>query len=701
MAGAGRGHRIDVHEVLAEAARLHGEGELTEAERLYRRVLALDPDQVEALHLLGAIAAQSGRLDYAVELIEQAIKVGGEVPAFHHTLSRAFEAEGRAAEALLHRGDGLCADGRLTEAADCYWQALGLDADLVGVYVGLGSALLEQGDFEGAEAMFREALSRRSSHAPAELGLGRVLVRRGKDDQAICHFERALTLDACCDEAACALGRLYHRLGDFDEATAWFERAVELRPGAAESRYRFALLLSDRGRPGAGAVQVAKALQRRPDWVAALLLQGALLRDQGRAAEAALSFERALERDPGNEAALSGLAHAAQLDAAIAAPPPVVAAGVRPEWSNRRDPERRLRLGYVSPEFRRGALAPFLEALLAHHDRERFEVVCYAEVPRPDARTSRFQAWADGWRSTVGVATPALAEWIRADGIDILVDLAGHGPGNRLPAFAYRPAPLQLAGLGYPAPTGLGVFDGRLADSLIEPPSAPAADGETVLRLPQGFVCWRPPDGAPTATAPPSGPVTFGSFNTAAKLSPATVGLWSELLRRLPKARLLLKCRALGDPVVAEGVRARFARHGIQPARLELLGPVADVAAHLALYRRIDVALDPLPWNGTATTCEALWMGVPVVTLAGDRPVSRIGASLLTRAGFVSLVASSPAQYLEVAATLASDRQRRAALAASVRQRLSASPLCDAPAYARGVEFAYRALWRHWCRGEG
>ncbi len=719
MAGTGRGHRVDIHEMLAEAARLHGEGELTEAERLYRRVLALDPDQVEALHLLGAIAAQSGRLDYAVELIGQAIAVGGEVPAFHYTLARAFEAEGRAAEALLSRGDGLRSEGRLTEAADRYWQALGMDADLVGAFVGLGSVLLEQGDSEGAGAMFREALARSSAHAPAELGLGRTLVRRGKDDQAIGHFERALTLDARCVDAASALGQLYHRLGDFDEAAGWFEKAVELRPAAVEARYHFARLLSDRGRPGAGAAQVAKALARRPDWGSALLLQGALLRDQGRAAEAALSFERALEQDAGNEEALSGLAHVGQLDAAVAAAPDFTAAAIaaiaaaavagdRSGWPNRRDPGRRLRVGYVSPEFRRGALAPFLEALLAHHDHERVEVACYAEVPRPDAMTSRFQARADLWRSCVGVSAPALAEWIRADAIDILVDLAGHGPGNRLPVFAYRPAPLQLTGIGYPAPTGLGFFDGRLTDSLLESPSAPvpapapvpAAGGETVLRLPQGFACWQPPSGAPAATAPPSGPVTFGSFNTLAKLSPATVALWSELLRRLPKARLLLKCRALGDPVVAEGVRARFARHGVAPARLELMGPVADAAAHLALYRLVDVALDPLPWNGTATTCEALWMGVPVVTLAGERPVSRIGASLLTRAGFVSLVASSPAQYLEVAAALASDRKRRAALAGSVRQRLAASPLCDAPAYARSVEFAYRALWRHWCRGE-
>ena len=358
-----------------------------------------------------------------------------------------------------------------------------------------------------------------------------------------------------------------------------------------------------------------------------------------------------------------------------------------------------MRIGYVSPEFRRGALAPFLESLLAHHDRDQVEVVCYAEVPHPDLKTSRFQAWANLWRATVGVTTPALAEWIRADGIDLLVDLAGHGPGNRLPVFGYRPAPLQLSGFGYPAPTGLGVFDARLVDPVLEPDRTQTEGGEAILRLPQGFACWQPPAGAPAATAPPTGPVTFGSFNTLAKLSPATVTLWSELLRRLPKARLLLKCRALGDPVVAEGVRARFARHGIAPARLELLGSVADAAAHLALYRRIDVALDPLPWNGTATTCEALWMGVPVVTLSGNRPVSRIGASLLARAGFTSLVATGPSQYLEVAATLASDRKRRSALAGAVRQSLAASPLCNADAFARTVEAAYRTLWRNWCRG--
>ncbi|MEI7610671.1 MAG: tetratricopeptide repeat protein, partial [Rhodospirillaceae bacterium] len=533
MARAGGGRRIDVQEVLAEAARLHGEGELTEAERLYRRVLALDPDQVEALHLLGAIAAGTGRLDYAVELIAQAIAVAGESPAFHYTLARAFEAAGRVGEALLAQADGLRVEGRLTEAADRYWQALGADADLVGAFVGLGTVLLDQGDGEGAEAMFREALTRRSGDAAAELGLGRTLARRGHDDQAIAHFERALTLDPRCAEAASALGRLYHRLGDFEVAAGWFERAVELRPAAAENRLCYAQLLADRGRPGAGVVQVAKALARRPGWLEALLLQGALLREQGRAAEAALSFARALECDPGCEAARSGLIHLGQLDAALADapdfPPPLAVAA---EWSGRRDPERRLRVGYVSPEFRRGALAPFLETLLAHHDPAQVEAVCYAEVPRPDMVTSRFQALAAGWRFTVGVATAALAEWVRADGIDILVDLAGHGPGNRLALFAYHPAPLQVSGLGWPASAGLGLFDGRLTDSLLDPPGETSAGGETSLRLPQGFACWRPPAGAPAATAPPTGAPTFGSFNTLAKLSPATVSLWAELLRR-------------------------------------------------------------------------------------------------------------------------------------------------------------------------
>jgi predicted O-linked N-acetylglucosamine transferase (SPINDLY family) len=353
-------------------------------------------------------------------------------------------------------------------------------------------------------------------------------------------------------------------------------------------------------------------------------------------------------------------------------------------YTNDRSIGRRLKIGYVSADFRLHSVAYFLEPLLRSHDRGRLEVFCYSDVSAPDTAT----------------AHDALADRIRNDGIDILVDLAGHTSKNRLPVFARKPAPVQVTWLGYPNTTGLDAMDYRLVDAVTDPEGeADAFASEALVRLPGGFLCYGGRDDAPAPGAAPSletGFVTFGSFNNLAKLSGATLDVWARLLDRLPSARLLLK----GKPFAEAATRAiyldRLAERGVTADRVELVAWLPE-EAHLAVYDRVDIALDPFPYNGTTTTCEALWMGVPVVTLRGDRHAGRVGASLLTQIGLNDLIADSVESYVEAAAALAGDPARLDELRHALRPRMAASRLCDGPAFAREVEGAYRTMWRRWC----
>ncbi|CAO3459868.1 O-linked N-acetylglucosamine transferase, SPINDLY family protein [Azospirillum largimobile] len=371
--------------------------------------------------------------------------------------------------------------------------------------------------------------------------------------------------------------------------------------------------------------------------------------------------------------------------------------------ANRPDPEKRLRIGYLSVEFREHLGAYFLTPLFERADRSRFEIVCYSILPdrHADAYTARFKAQADGWRTVGPLDHEALAAQIRADGIDILVDLAGHSGLNRLPMLARRPAPVQVTWLGYPNGTGMQSVDYRIVDPISDPVGPTDAHAvETLVRLPAPFLCFRPPAAAPPVVPLPAGAtgaVTFGSFNKLSKITDGTVALWAEVLRRVPDARLLLKDRPLSDSGTAAMIRARFAAAGIDPARLDLVGFIKDAAGHLAAYNRIDIALDPHPYNGTITTCDTLWMGAPLVTLAGDRHAARVGASLMAAVGLPELIAASPDRYAAIAADLAGDLSRLMRLRMGMRDRLRASALCDEGRFMRNLETAYRMMWRRWC----
>jgi predicted O-linked N-acetylglucosamine transferase (SPINDLY family) len=369
-----------------------------------------------------------------------------------------------------------------------------------------------------------------------------------------------------------------------------------------------------------------------------------------------------------------------------------------------RDPDRVLRVGYVSSDFYTHPVAYFFEPLLAAHNRNAIETVCYSDVTRPDETTQRLHSFACQWRDIVGMNNDDVADLVEADKIDVLVDLAGHTGGDRLLLFAQKPAPVQVSYLGYPNTTGLKEIDFRFTDEWADPPGGESDrfHVETLWRLRGGFLCYSPPRVAPEPAAPPSatrGYVTFGSFNHWSKMTHEVVALWAQLLREIPRSRILLKGKHLLDPYLSPRVYDMFEAQGIERERILLRATKSvTTAAHLAMYGEMDVSLDTFPYNGTTTTCEALWMGVPVVTMAGRVHAGRVGVSLLHAIGMEQWVAHTPEEYVKLAARLARDTPRRAALRISLRSTVAASGLCDRARLAREVEAAYRQMWHAWCQ---
>jgi protein O-GlcNAc transferase len=718
-----------IADMFAAGVAHHQGGRLPQAEACYRQVLTIQPDHADTLHLLGVIAYQVGRHDVAIDLIRRAIARNGKNPAYFCNLGDAlrdfgsFEEAASAcceairlkpdfAEAHSNLGLALKGQGKLDEAIAACREAVRLNPALAEAHFNLGNALRAQERYDEAVAASRRAVSVNPRSAKAHCNLGAALCDQGHYEEAIAACREAIRLKPDLVEAYSALGTTLRQTGHFDHAVAAFREAVRIKPDDAGAHCNLGLALRDLNGVDEAVAAIRESIRIKPDLGAYGCLASALC-DQGELEDAVETYHRAVGSKMEFAESTSScflfclnysetISSAALFEAHCAwderhgrpTPP-------RDAYANDRSPGRRLKVGYVSPDFRQHSVAYFLEPLLRGHDRDEVEAFCYAEVSAPDAGTQRFKGLANRWVATVGLSDAALAERIRSDGIDILVDLAGHTAKNRLAAFARKPAPVQVNWLGYPNTTGLKAMDYRLVDAVTDPEGeADAYASEALVRLPDGFLCYSARDEAPARGAAPclsNGFVTFGSFNSPAKLSGATLDAWAQVLTRLPTARLLLKGKPFADAATRARYLGRLAERGVAADRVELVGWLPDSKGHLALYDRIDVALDPFPYNGTTTTCEALWMGVPVVTLRGDRHSGRVGASLLTRVGSTDLIANSVEAYVTTAVALAGDPARLADLRRSLRPRMAASSLCDAAGFARKVEDAYRTMWARWC----
>ncbi len=480
-------------------------------------------------------------------------------------------------------------------------------------------------------------------------------------DEAIAAFPESADAHAVAGEVALAAGLPVR-------AAAAFGRALDLAPPTAARRNNLAMALQGQGRIEAALGEFARARALAP--MDTMLASNALM---------------CAQYDPPGTPA-DGLARARGW------PGPRGAARPKP-----RDPEpgRRLRVGYASPDFCNHSCSYFLVPLIAGHDPAAVEVFAYSDVAVPDGLTAAFRGLIPNWREMTGREDAAFAAQVRADRIDILVDCAGHTQGNRLAAFARRPAPVQATWLGYPDTTGLDAFDARVVDAVSDLPDAAAA--EPLARIAGGFLAYMPPPFAPPVGTLPmasAGRPTFGSFNNLPKVSGRTLDLWAGAMRAVPAARMIVKARGLDEPDLQAALRTGFAERGVAGERIEPVGFVDAVQSHIARYGAIDVALDTTPYGGTTTTCEALWMGVPVVTLAGDRHAARVGASLLTQIGAGDWIADDAEAFAAIAAGLVSDAPRLAGIRSGLRGRMAASALCDGVRLARGFEALYRRLWQ-------
>ncbi len=684
---------------IQQATQLVSAGQADRAEHICRRILSAEPRNAGAHELLGRIAADRRHGDVAIRHYSAAISIAPRQAGLRAGLGRAYFVAGRLPEAMRSLEQALALDpkdavaqenlgncyrhlGRLSEAAACYRKAVAANPQDPTAWISLVDALTDLGDPDAAVKAGRKAVAAGESPAGLRFSLARAHYRAGEYEEALQVLQRIAPGEGDGARLAHEIGAALAALGRSDDAIARFREAIAKRPDFALAHNSLAAeLLSQSDLDGAIA-SFRKALSLKADFAARVHSNLLLTMNYQTATTQKQLYDESLRFD---------LRHARKL-----------ARGAR-TFENVRDPEKVLNIAYVSPDFREHSVAFFTRRLVGAHDREKVRVWCYADVRKPDAVTRSFEKGADQWLSVTGMTDEDLAARIRADGIDVLVDLAGHTSDNRLLVFARCPAPVQVTWLGYPNTTGMRAMDYRLTDAIADPPGdSDRLHTEKLVRLAHGFLCYQPDDRSPGVSPPPfrrNGHVTFGTFNTTRKVTPEVVRAWAGILRGVPDARLLVKSGTLDDPKTRAGLVQAFAGHGIGAERLELRGFVADEREHLALYSGIDVGLDPFPYNGTTTTCDALWMGVPVVVLQGDRHAGRVGASLMHQVGLTELVARDSEGYVALARALAGDREKLAALRGSLRERVRQSPLMDLTAFAHALEQAYREMWVAWCRG--
>jgi protein O-GlcNAc transferase len=571
------------------------------------------------------------------------------------------------------------------------------------------AAHLEAGRQAEALALYERALAAAPRDAGMLFTFGSLALRLGDAARAATHLRQATKRNPKLPTYHLQLGNALLALGRLDDAAIAVRRALELAPDLAEAHCNLGCILVRQGDPAAAIPHLERAALLEPRLALAHQNLGSAQFRQGRISDACGSFRHAIAADPSLAEAYAGLgmclhflpdvgfgliAETARRWSQLLPRPAQIAA-----CANSAVPDRRLRIGYVSADFRFHAVAHFLENVFAAHDRSAIELICYSNTRDEDATTERFKSMVDRWRSIVALDDDAAAALIRADGIDILIDLSGHTEGERLAVFARKPAPIQCTWLGYYATTGLPEIDYIIADRFVVPAEHEALYSEKPYRLPDSYLCFTPP-GLPVAVnelpALRNGFVTFGSCNNVLKLNRRVVELWSQLLRAMPQARLLLRHSFLSVAPVRDEIARQFGDCGVAAERLDLR-PGTDRAGLLATYNDIDIALDPFPYGGGTTTAEALWMGVPVVSLRGDRFCGRVSETMLTTIGLPGLVAADSAAYIATATALAADLPDLAALRSRLRAMVVGSPLCDADRFTRNLEAAYRAMWRRWC----
>ncbi len=708
-------------------------GELAEAEQVCQQILATDPAAATAWQILGLVAQQAGNDELAKTRFERCIDLRPDLAAAHYNL-----------------GNVLRRQGALNGAIGCYARALELKSDFVEALNNLAIAFQSLGKPAEAEQAYRRALEIRPDFAAAYNGLGTLYFQQNRSDDAAACFHRAIELEPMLVDALSNLGQLLNTQQQFAEAAVLLNQAVELAPDSAAAHNNLGNALKGLGQLAAAAASYQRAMELTPGnfnahanlgsllqdqddldgavehYLAALAITqrlpvtalqladiwnnlGTVMKDRSQIDDALNCLRQAISLAPIHLTAYSNLLYSLYFSPEYDATAilnehrrfndqharPLTA--LAPPHANSRDPSRRLRIGYVSPDFRHHCQSYFTAPLLAAHDRQQFEIYCYSNVPRPDAVTECLASHVDAWRDIHQLSDEQAAALIRQDQIDILVDLTMHMAHSRPLLFARKPAPVQACWLAYPGTTGLTAIDYRLTDPHLDPPGMfDHCYSEQSIRLPDSFWCYQPlVSDVPVSSLPAlsNGFIIFGCLNNFSKINPAVLALWTKALRAADHSRLLLLA-PLGS--ARRATAEFFTQQGIDPTRITFVSrrPLAD---YLRLYQQIDICLDTFPANGHTTSLDSLWMGVPVVTLVGRTAIGRGGLCQLTNLGLTDLIANTPDEFAQIAREWASDLPRLSQLRSSLRERIQASPLMDAPRFARNIEHAFRQMWQRWC----
>jgi protein O-GlcNAc transferase len=628
-----------------------------------RRVIAIQPNNSAAHYNLGIALLQQGDTWNAASSFSEASRLSPDRPEIHFYL-----------------GNTLMQLGQYDRAAQCYHRVLALTPEHAVTYNSLCAALLKSRKFSSAIQACAEAIRLQPEYAEAYTNLGNALGESGQYDKAIASHQRAISLNPELAPAHYNLGNALVAVNRFTDAVVHYEESLCIDPNLSDVKGNLANALGF-----CGEIQRALAVYRN-----------------------------ALEFNPHDVISHSGLL-LSMIYAADTTPAQLYKEHVRwnsihcgsivrtPVHRNPTDPGRTLRICYVSADFRSHSIAWFIEPLLENHDRNNFEIFCYHNNYKSDRTTERLMSLSGKWSNVAELHDDALAAKIRDDAIDILVDLAGHTAGNRLLAFARKPASLQVTWLGYPCTTGMDAIDYRITDNLADPPGSDQFYTETLLRLPHSFICYKAPAQSPSVGPLPllkTGHVTFGSFNMLSKLTPEVIKLWSTILRELPGSRIILKNNSFLDPKIIIKTGELFKKHGVTAPQLELVAWKPSLQEHLELYNRIDISLDTFPYNGTTTSLESLWMGSPFITLAGNQHAGRVGSSILGNLSLDELIADTHEDYLNIVRSLAADTHRLSTLRSNLRSRLQESYLCDASGFTRNFESALRIAWSKSCAQE-
>ncbi|OGA55760.1 MAG: hypothetical protein A3G81_19560 [Betaproteobacteria bacterium RIFCSPLOWO2_12_FULL_65_14] len=647
--------------LLREGASLRAAGKTLEAGELYKQILKGTPDEVQALSALWDLSYETGNQGAAIDWLRRGIAANGELAPLHYMM-----------------GYSLLAEANFSDAAAAFRAALALDPRMAKAHNNLGCALEAQGALQEASECYRSAMELDPRLADALYNLGNLYRQLGDTQQASRYIRQALELDGGRADWKCNLADLLFEQFRLEEALRCYSEAIELDSSQARAYAGRGLAALAWGAVDAADADLRKAMELQPD--NAELHSGWLL---------SLHYRRGNEPQALFEEHIAwAKRHTVRIGRQAA----------RAEHERR--PDRRLNIGYVSPDFGQHALANFIEAVLSRHDRTKFRIFCYSAVAFPDAVTQRLQALSDEWRDIARMSDEIAAERMRADRIDILVDLAGHTRGGRMQLFARKPAPLQMTWLGYPNTTGLAAMDYRLTDWHASPAGAERYHTERLVRMPHSQWCFQPPFAAPEIGASPftaKGVITFGSFHNLAKVTPQMLALWSRVLERVPGSRLVIVARGAGER--AGHLREMFRQGGVAPQRIDCLGHV-PLEEFFRLHNEVDINLDSFPYTGGTTTFHSLWMGVPVVTLKGTTPVSRGGTSVLSVLGLEELIGESEGDYVNIAVALAADRDRLARWRQELRERLERSPLMDGERFTRDLEAKYREMWDRWLEEE-